>query len=385
MLRRAFVVVIDACGAGELPDAAEYGDAGANTLLHVAQAVGGLELPTLTELGLGNILALPGAPPAVAPVLHGRLHALGPGKDSSAGHWELMGVVVPQAPPSYPDGLPAELLARVQATIGVPVICNRPYNGVAAIEDYGEEHLACGYPILYTSQDSVIQLAAHVSLLGAEELYAACAALRGALTGPDAVRRVIARPFDGVPGAFERTLGRRDYTLPPPSHSYLGALREAGVAVHGVGKAADLFHSAAFSAVHAGATNEQAMANVERLIGALEQGLVFANLIETDQRYGHRKDVAGFHHALTLIDAALARWLPRMGEGDLLIITADHGCDPAAAHSDHTREHAPLLARFTGHHGRRHDGPLADVGASVLDWLSGGVAPLPGRSFLAGA
>src|SRR3984893_12558873 len=340
MLRRAFVVVIDACGVGELPDAAQYGDVGANILLHVAQAVGGLELPTLAELGLGNILALPGVPPSATPALHGRLHALGPGKDSSAGHWELMGVVVPEAPPNYPDGLPAELLARVQATIGVPVICNRPYNGVAAIEDYGEEHLACGYPILYPSQDSVIQLAAHVSLLGAEELYAACAALRAALSGRDAVRRVIARPFDGVPGAFERTLGRRDYTLPPPSRSYLGALREAGVPVHGVGKAADLFDPVAFSAVHPGATNEQSMASVERLIGELEQGLVFANLIETDQRYGHRKDALGFHHALTLIDATLARWLSTMGEGDLLIITADHGCDPAAAHSDHTREHA---------------------------------------------
>jgi phosphopentomutase len=385
MQRRAFVVVIDACGAGELPDAAEYGDAGANTLLHVAQAVGGLVLPTLGELGLGNILALPGVPPSPAPVLHGRLHALGPGKDSSSGHWELMGVVVPHAPPTYPDGLPAGLLARVEATIGVPVICNRPYNGVAAIEDYGEEHLACGYPILYTSQDSVVQLAAHVSLLSPEELYAACAALRAALTGADAIRRVIARPFDGVPGAFERTLGRRDYTLPPPSRGHLGALRDAGIAVHGVGKAADLFGPGSFDTVHAGATNEQALECVEHLLGELEQGFVFANLIETDQRYGHRKDAAGFHHALALIDAALARWLTRMGEGDLLIITADHGCDPAAAHSDHTREHAPLLASFAGHHGRRHDGPLADVGASVLDWLSGTTAQLPGRSFIADA
>jgi phosphopentomutase len=385
MHRRGFVVVIDACGVGELPDAAEYGDAGANTLLHVAQAVGGLALPTLGELGLGNILALPGVPPSSAPALHGRLHALGPGKDSSSGHWELMGVVVPQAPPTYPDGLPPELLAHVEATIGIPVICNRPYNGIAAIEDYGEEHLACGQPILYTSQDSVVQLAAHVSLLDPEELYAACAALRAALQGADAVRRVIARPFDGVPGAFERTLGRRDYTLAPPSPSHLSALREAGIAVHGVGKAPALFDDVGFSAVHAGATNAEAIDSVERLIDTLEHGLVFANLIETDQRYGHRKDAEGFHHALALIDAALARWLTAMGEGDLLIITADHGCDPASAHTDHTREHAPLLARFAGDHGRRHDGPLADVGASVLDWLTATTAPLPGRSFIADA
>ena len=385
MQRRAFVVVIDACGAGELPDAAEYGDAGANTLLHVAQAVGGLVLPTLGELGLGNILALPGVPPSPTPVLHGRLHPLGPGKDSSSGHWELMGVVVPHAPPTYPDGLPAELLARVQATIGVPVICNRPYNGIAAIEDYGEEHLACGRPILYTSADSVLQLAAHTSLFPPEELYAACAALRAALQGADAVRRVIARPFEGVPGAFERTLGRRDYTLPPPTPSHLSALQEAGVAVHGVGKAPALFDGVGFSAVHAGATNEEAIESIERLIGELDHGLVFANLIETDQIYGHRKDAAGFHGALRLIDAALARWLTGIGDGDLLVITADHGCDPATAHTDHTREHAPLLARFAGHRGRRHDGPLADVGASVLDWLTGTAVSLPGRSFITDA
>jgi phosphopentomutase len=385
MQRRAFVVVIDACGAGELPDAAEYGDAGANTLLHVAQAVGGLDLPTLGELGLGNIIALPGVPPSPTPVVHGRLHALGPGKDSSSGHWELMGVVVADAPPTYPDGLPDELLARVEATIGVRVICNRPYNGIAAIEDYGEEHLECGRPILYTSADSVLQIAAHTSLFTPEELYGACAALRAALQGPDAVRRVIARPFEGVPGAFERTLGRRDYTLPPPTPSYLSVLREAGVAVHGVGKAAALFDGVGFSAVHPGATNEQAIASLERLIGELDHGLVFANLIETDQIYGHRKDAAGFHAALRLIDAALARWLSAIGDGDLLVITADHGCDPASAHTDHTREYAPLLARFAGHRGRRHDGPLADVGASVLDWLTGTVVSLPGRSFLADA
>jgi len=216
MVRRAFVVVIDACGVGELPDAAEYGDAGSNTLRHVADAVGGLALPTLGRLGLGNILELPGVAPSPRPVMHGRLHPLGPGKDSSAGHWELMGVVAAAAPPTYPDGLPPALLARVEATIGTRVICNGPYNGVAAIEDFGEEHLRCGWPILYTSQDSVVQLAAHVSLMAPERLYAVCEALRAELGGSDAVRRVIARPFDGVPGAFERTAGRREGVVAPP-------------------------------------------------------------------------------------------------------------------------------------------------------------------------
>jgi len=385
MPRRAFVVVIDACGAGELPDAALYGDAGANTLLHVAQAVGGLALPTLGALGLGNILALPGVPPSPAPVLHGRLHALGPGKDSSSGHWELVGVVVPEAPPTYPDGLPPGLRGRVEATIGRPVICNRPYNGIAAIEDYGDEHLACGHPILYTSQDSVVQLAAHVSVISLEELHAACAALRAELQGADAVRRVIARPFDGAPGAFVRTSGRRDYTLAPPSPGYLEALRDAGVALHAVGKVSELFDRDTFTEAHAGASNAEAIESLDRLIGDLNHGFVFANLIDTDQRYGHRSDAAGFHHALQLIDAALARWLNAAGEDDMLIVTADHGCDPASAHTDHTREYAPLLARFSGHRGRRHDGPLADVGASVLDWLTASRAPLPGESFIANA
>jgi phosphopentomutase len=319
-------------------------------------------------------------------VLHGRLHALGAGKDSTAGHWELMGVVAPAAPPCYPEGLPAALRARVEAAIGSPVICNLPYNGIAAIESFGEAHLFSGHPILYTSQDSVIQLAAHVSVMAPERLYAACAALRSELAeGEDAVGRVIARPFDGAPGAFERTSGRRDYALAPPSPSHLDALQSAGVPVHGVGKASALFAGVGFSVEHAGATNDEALASIASLIDVLEEGLVFANLIETDQLYGHRKDVHGFHGALRRIDAAVGGWLERLRPDDLLVITADHGVDPAASHSDHTREHAPLLARFRGHRGRRHDGPLADVGASALDWLAGAAAPLPGRAFTADA
>jgi phosphopentomutase len=385
MQRRAFVVVIDACGVGALPDAADYGDAGANTLAHVASAVGGLVLLTLAGLGLGNIVELPGLDPSLAPVLHGRLAPLGPGKDSSSGHWELMGVVVQEAPPTYPRGLPRELLADVESTIGARVLCNRPHEGIAAIEEYGVEHLASGEPILYTSQDSVVQLAAHTSAIPAEVLYAMCAALRTSLAGPGAVRRVIARPFEGQPGAFVRTAGRRDYTLPPPWPSRLELLAQAGVEVHGVGKAPALFDGIGFSSLHAGATNSEAIASVQQLIGELDGGLVFANLIETDQLYGHRKDAAGFHRALQEIDAALARWLAAARAEDLIIVTADHGCDPASAHSDHTREYAPLLASFAGHGGRRHDGPLADVGASVLAWLGVEPAPLPGRSFIADA
>jgi phosphopentomutase len=385
MARRAFVVVIDACGAGELPDAADYGDRGANTLRHLARAVGGLSVPTLAELGLGNILALPGVAPSQTPVLHGRLAPLGPGKDSTCGHWELMGAVDPRTAPRYPDGLPAALLEVVEATIGCRVICNGPHNGIAAIEEYGDEHLISGAPILYTSADSVIQLAAHTSVLQPERLYSMCAALRAALQGPDAVRRVIARPFEGPSGAFRRTDGRRDFTLAAPSPSQLELMLADGLEVHGVGKAPSLFDGVGFSAEHPGATNAEALASVERLIATLERGLVFANLIETDQVYGHRKDTAGFHHALQVIDASIRGWLGLLGEDDLLVITADHGCDPASPHTDHTREYAPLLARFAGHGGRRHDGLLADVGASVRDWLSNARSPLPGRSFISHA
>ncbi len=392
--RRAFVLVIDACGVGALPDAADYGDEGANTLAHVGEAVGGLELPTLASLGLGSILALEGVTPAADPAIHGRLHALGPGKDSTAGHWELMGVVLDRPAPWYPDGFPAVVIARLQAAIGREVICNRPYNGIAAIEDFGAEHLRTGALILYTSQDSVLQLAAHVERMPAEELYRACAAARAEMTGEHAVGRVIARPFTGVPGAFERTEGRRDFALAPRSRSYLQELSDAGVPTHGVGKISDLFAGVGVDRSHPGSTNALALASARTLLGELDDGLVFVNLIETDQVYGHRRDSAGFYGALRAIDAELGEWLPRLRAGDLLVVTADHGVDPARPGTDHTREYAPLLA-LTGEMAQRraagervgggcHDGPLADVGATVLRWLTGRDAEsLPGESFLA--
>jgi phosphopentomutase len=383
MSRRAFVVVIDACGVGALPDADAYGDAGTNTLAHLADAVGGLELPTLQRLGLGSILPLRGVRPAEGPVVHGRLGALGPGKDSTTGHWELMGVVTPAPLPTYPDGFPPEVVAALTAATGLQFCCNLPYDGIAAIDDFGEHHLRTGEAILYTSQDSVAQIAAHVDVLGEDALRAACAAARGALTGQYAVGRVIARPFRGEPGFFRRTQGRKDFSVRPPGRSHLDELGDAGVPVHAVGKVADLFAGVGIDEAHAGATNAAALEATTRLIDELDGGLVFTNLVETDQLYGHRHDVEGFHAALRAIDAAVAGWLERLGEDDLLVLTADHGCDPLAPHTDHTREHAPLLAAFPGHRGRRHDGALADVGASCLRWLTGRDAPeLPGRAFV---
>jgi phosphopentomutase len=378
--RRAFVIVLDACGAGELPDSADYGDAGANTLGHVATAAGGLDLPNLQRLGLGNALPLNGCPPAAAPAVHGLLHPLGPGKDTITGHWELMGVVTPVALRTYPEGFPADVIARLRAATGRGAICNRPYSGVTVIDDFGEQHLRTGDLIVYTSADSVMQIAAHVDVLSEPELYAACGAAR-AIMGSE-VGRVIARPFAGPPGAFERTDGRRDYALDPPGRSYLDELRADGIPVHTVGKIGFVFNHVGVDHEHPGANNRAALAATTALIGQLDHGLVFANLVDTDQVHGHRKDVAGFHRALREIDTVVGEWLGALDPArDLLVITADHGCDPFSPGTDHTRERVPLLARFD-RGGGRHDGAFADVGASVLRWLAGRDAPaLPGVAF----
>jgi phosphopentomutase len=382
-LRRAFVVVLDACGAGALPDAAAYGDEGTNTLGHLARAVGGLRLPTLERLGLGSIIPLTGMTRAAEPVLHGRLRPSGPGKDSTAGHWELMGVVMAEALPVFRDGFPDEVVELIQRLSGRGVICNQPANGVEALDRFGPEHLRSGALIVYTSQDSVLQIAAHVDLVSPEELYAICQGVRSALSSQHAVGRVIARPFHGAPGDFRRTDGRRDFSLPPPERSYLVELRSAGIEVHSVGKVGQLFCGLGIDAQHPGATNAQALDETTELMDTLDAGFVFTNLIETDQVYGHRHDVDGFHLALQEIDRRVERWLGRLGSEDLLVLAADHGCDPTALGTDHTREYAPVLACFDGHEGRRHDGLLSDVGASVLAWLCGSEASgLPGRSFI---
>jgi phosphopentomutase len=383
-VRRAFVIVLDACGAGALPDAADYGDAGTNTLGHVAEAAGGLDLPVLGTLGLGDVLPLKGVPPSPEPVLHGRLHPLGPGKDTITGHWELMGVITPVALRTYPEGFPPDIVDALRDATGRGILCNRPYSGTEVIDDFGEEHLRTGDLIVYTSADSVLQIAAHVDEVPPAELYAACLAAREIMSGEHAVGRVIARPFRGEPGSFERTQGRKDFALTPPGRSYMEEVQAAGLPVHTVGKVGQVFTGVGVDKEHPGPTNEIAMASTAALIDELESGLVFSNLVETDQVYGHRGDVDGFHRALKAIDSEVGRWLERSDPGrDLLVLTADHGCDPTTPGTDHTREHAPLLARFEGDGGRRHDGPLADVGASVLRWLTGReTAELPGTPFL---
>jgi phosphopentomutase len=380
--RRAFVVVLDGCGAGALPDAEDYGDVGADTLTHVAAATGGLRLPALGALGLGSIVALRGVPPAAEPVLHGRLAPLGPGKDSATGHWELMGAVLPGPLPTYPHGFPREVVERLEAATGHAFVGNRPDDGERVIRELGAEHLETGRIILYTSQDSVLQLAAHADRVGPDRLYELCERVREVMTGPHAVGRVIARPFAGPPGAFVRLDGRRDFAVPPPGRTYLDELADAGVPAHGVGKAASLFGGRGIAVAHAGSTNARALAVTSELVDELEHGLAFVNLVETDQVHGHRRDAEGFARALEEIDHAVAGWRRRLGRDDLLVLCADHGCDPGHRGTDHTREHVPLLAVFPGHGGRRHDGHHGDVGASVLRWLTGRDADLPGRSFV---
>jgi len=383
LMRRATVVVLDACGVGELPDAAAYGDQGSNTLAHLAEQVGGLRLPTLERLGLGSIVPIRGVAPASHPAVHGRLSPLGPGKESTTGHWELMGVVPARSLPTYPQGFPPEVVRALQNATGLRFCCNRPYSGTEVIEDYGPHHLETGEAILYTSADSVLQIACHVDRVSEPELYAACEAARQVMTGEQAVGRVIARPFQGAPGSFTRTQGRHDYALRPPGRSYLEELQSAGAPVHGVGKIHDLFAGVGVDVKHPGATNAAGIAATIRLLRELDCGLIFVNLVETDQVYGHRHDVEGFHRALIEIDHAAAEWLTLLRDDDLLILTADHGVDPTAPHTDHTREYAPLLATYAGGDGRRHDGLLADVGASVLSWIVGRRAPdLPGDPFV---
>ena len=371
MARRAFIVVLDAVGAGEAPDAAEFGDVGSNTLGHVAEAVGGLRLPHLQALGLGNVLPLEGCPPvASAPSVAGRLRERSRGKDTTVGHWELAGVVTARPFPTYPHGFPPELIEAFAEATGRGVLGNVAASGTEIIERLGEEHQRTGKWIVYTSADSVFQIAAHEQTVPLEELYAACRTARGQLTGEHAVGRVIARPFTGEPGAYRRTANRHDFSLEPPRPNYLSRIRAAGASVTGVGKINDVFAGCDIDDSHPTRSNADGLAQTIALARELREGLVFVNLVETDQTYGHRNDPEGFHRCLQEIDAAIPDLLAALGPDDLLVLTSDHGCDPTTPSTDHSREYALLVAHVPGRApGGRHDGEFADVGATVAEWL----------------
>jgi phosphopentomutase len=387
---RACVIVLDAVGAGALPDADEYGDEGSDTLGNVAKAVGGLDLPNLEALGLGNVEPLEGCPPQPgAPAVAGRLVERSKGKDTTTGHWELMGVVTPQAMPTYPHGFPHDVIDPFMHRTGRGVLGNKPASGTEIIEELGEEHQRTGKWIVYTSADSVFQIAAHEETIPLEELYGACGIAREILTGKHAVGRVIARPFVGEPGAYTRTPNRHDWSLKPKQPNYLTLAREAGAVVHGVGKIRDIFAGYDIDESHPTKSNIEGIATIERLLRDIDGGLVFANLVETDMLWGHRNDPENFHRCLQDFDRRLPDLLDALRPGDLLVLTSDHGCDPTTPSTDHSREHALLLAYVQGKNaaGRVHEGEFADVGATVNAWL-GGRAPsrgIPGQPIVAAA
>jgi phosphopentomutase len=382
-MKRAAIIVLDGVGAGAAPDAADYGDEGSDTLGNLARAVGGMHLPSLQALGLGNALRLDGVPPSEAPwAAWGTMRPRSAGKDSTTGHWEIAGVVLERPFPTYPDGFPADLVDTFARATGRPVIGNIAGSGTEMIARFGEESARLGAWIVYTSADSVFQIAAHEGVVPLEELYEACRTARGLLVPPHDVSRVIARPFEGEPGAYRRTPNRRDFSLEPPAETLLDALASAGIARRGVGKVDDLFAGRGISAEHV-AGNAEGIAAVRRALDEMDGGLLFANLVDFDQRWGHRNDVPGFYGGLRELDAALPALLAHLREDDLLFLTADHGNDPTTPSTDHSRERVPLLAIGGAVHpvslGERPT--FADLGATVADWLAVEFRGA-GRSFL---
>jgi phosphopentomutase len=371
---RACVIVLDAVGAGELPDAAEYGDEGSNTIGNVARAVGGLDLPNLEALGLGNAMELEGCPQQPgAPAVAGRLLERSKGKDTTTGHWELMGILTPQALPTYPHGFPFDVIDPFMNQTGRGVLCNAPASGTEVIQEFGEEHQRTGKWIVYTSADSVFQIAAHEDTIPLEELYEGCRVAREILGGKHAVGRVIARPFTGEPGNYERTPNRHDFSLEPPRPNYLSQIRQAGQQVHAVGKISDIFAGVDVDESRPTKSNVDGINQTAALLGELDEGFIFTNLVETDALWGHRNDPVNFHRCLQDFDRRLPDILEALRPGDLLILTSDHGCDPTTPSTDHSREHALLLAYAAGRNasGQVYAGEFADVGATVNAWLGG--------------
>jgi len=382
--RRAAIVVLDGVGIGEAPDAAEYGDVGSDTLGNISRALGGLTLPNLQRLGLGNIAPLEGvAPTSAARGAWGLMIPRSAGKDSTTGHWEIAGVHLAKPFPTYPHGFPASLVEEFARRSGRGVIGNIAGSGTAVLNQYGPEHERTGSWILYTSADSVFQIAAHENVIPLEELYRGCEVAREMLVPPHDVSRVIARPFIGHAGGYERTKNRRDYSIQPPADTLLDALETAGIARAGVGKVDDLFAGRGIKSTHT-AFNRDGIASIAMWLKSGSNGLLFANLVDFDQAFGHRNDVAGFYGALQEFDVALPGLLALLREDDLLFITADHGNDPTTPSTDHARECVPLLAVGPAVRpaplGRRQT--FSDLGATIADWL--GVAYRgQGASFLA--
>lgn len=386
---RAIVLVLDSVGAGALPDAAEYGDAGTNTLGNTSHLVGGMTMPVLGEMGLGNITDIMGVAPTAAPTASwGKNAERSAGKDTTTGHWEMMGLVLKSAFPTYPDGFPDDVIAEFIEKAGVPgVLGNYAASGTVIIQDLGDEHVASGKPIVYTSADSVFQIACHEESFGLERLYEVSEIARHMLVGEHCVGRVIARPFVGPDGDghYNRTHRRKDFAVKPFEPTVLDLLQESDVPVFGVGKIGDIF---AWQGVTSSPHVTDNMDGFTRLVEEVrrpDQGFVFANLVDFDMLWGHRNDAEAYARGLEAVDARMPELLDAMVDGDLLIITADHGCDPTTPSTDHSREYTPLIAKIKG---LDRGVPLGvrttfgDIGETVLDFY--GLADRCGRgtSFL---
>ena len=382
---RVVLLVCDSLGVGEAPDAGDYGDRGADTVGHAAAAVGGLDLPTLGSWGFGRLTAIAGVDPVdPAAAVVGRMAERSAGKDTTTGHWEMMGVVLDQPFPTYPDGFPPEVIDAFAEAIGRGVLGNKPASGTEIIKELGAKHLETGEPIVYTSADSVFQIATHKRVVPLEQLYAWCQQARAILEGEHAVGRVIARPFDGEPGSFFRTKERRDYALPPAGPTVLEALEGSGVRTLGVGKIEDIFSRRGLSGSDHTGDNETSLDATVRFLSQAEgPTFVFTNLVDFDMVYGHRRDAEGYARCLERLDARLPEVVAELGADDWLFLTADHGCDPTAPGTDHTREFTPLVAFSPGGTRGHHLGDrttFADLGATIAALF--GIPPVgPGTSF----
>ncbi len=382
---RVIWIVLDSVGIGALPDAAEYGDVGRSTLGHIAESRA-LKIPTLVKLGLANIEPLSHLPPAPAPIgAYGKGRTHSPGKDTTTGHWEMAGVWLDQAFPVYKHGFPADLIAEFERQIGRKTIGNKPASGTEIIKELGEEHVRTGKPIVYTSGDSVFQIATHEEVIPINDLYRMCEIARKLLDGPNRVGRVIARPFTGEVGHFVRTPRRHDYAVDPPKPMLMDVLLERGVPIFGIGKIHDIYNGRGLQNYVTTKSNSDGMENLTAAVKERASGLIFSNLVDFDMLFGHRKDVEGFAESLEEFDAHLAAFLPQLKSSDLLMITADHGCDPDPRWetTDHSREYVPILAYSPGHSAGVRLGTretLADMGQTIAENFGGKIAH--GESFL---
>lgn len=378
---RIILIVLDSVGIGAMPDAVEYGDVGSDTLGNIARARS-LRLPNLVKLGLANIRPITGLTPVAEPAgSFGKCALRSPGKDTTTGHWEMAGIVLDKPFPIYPRGFPSEVIDEFERRIGRGVLGNKPASGTEIIKELGPEHMRSGRPIVYTSADSVFQIAAHEAVISVPELYRICEIARELLRGKNEVGRVIARPFEGEPGNFRRTANRHDYAVPPAPDMLLDKLSARGVPVYAVGKIADVFLNRGITATVKTKDNHEGMQKTVAAMEAQQSGLIFTNLVDFDQLYGHRNDVEGYARALEEVDQWLSS-LP-LNDRDLLILTADHGCDPTTPSTDHSREYTPLLAsgprvRKSVDLGTRYS--LADIGQTIANNFETGIAR--GNSFL---